>query len=290
MFKQVLDFYIRSSLHVAFCFVALSFVISGNNPSSVSAPLFYVLQFCLVLCAYNFMKYGDLVRIGRDFRFKLPVVALTVCVAVVGFVLLIPEFTHIYGFLTALIILGLLYTFPFIFGKNLRSFVFLKLPIVALSWTILIAAYINNTELAALRKYVGSTFCCFCNYDRFVWIDEQLAFLALGIFFFVFALCIPFEIRDIKYDKTHIQTLPQVLGLKRTKLLGYVSVIFALLFFNTYYNASPFALDLGLTHLYLICVVTCLSIYYANTAKSDYYASLFVEAIPVLWLVFYFIL
>jgi hypothetical protein len=105
----------------------------------------------------------------------------------------------------------------------------------------------------------------------------------LKIFILVLALCIPFEIRDLKYDEESLHTLPQVLGVKLSKRIGLLLCAF--------YLAGIFY-DLNLVEQFniiesVMVLIIGLFIWFSDKFKTDYYASFFVEAIPVLWLVLY---
>jgi len=95
----------------------------------------------------------------------------------------------------------------------------------------------------------------------------------------ILALMIPFEIRDLNYDALALNTLPQVLGIKKTKLLGLALLMgFVVLEF--------FLLKQDNGAILISCflgLITAFSILKASTRQSKYYASFFVEGIPVLW-------
>lgn len=289
--KTILDFYIRSSLHVAVCFVALAMVYTVNTYSTSESLRFNLLQFCLVICAYNFIKYFSLIIKGKPFKYKTGIIGVSIVAGIGSLILLIPEFSFIYAFILSAIILVVLYTLPLILGKNLRSFTILKLPIIALCWAILTAAFLSGSYLEVLRENVplGLTIC-FGNLHSFLKMDISILYLWTSLFFFVQALCIPFEIRDIKYDQRITDNLAKVLGVFKIKLLGYLFLVFSFLFLNLYWNWSMFLVTpYGLIEI-IVFAITALSIYFSDKVKSDYYASFFVEAIPVLWLGLYWVL
>ena len=99
----------------------------------------------------------------------------------------------------------------------------------------------------------------------------------------IFVLILIFEIIDLAQDDPHLQTVPQQIGLKQTKILGYVLlVIFCVLAFfarNINSEFSFFPLQL----MFVIAIVTALFLAFANENRSKYYTSFWVESVPILW-------
>ena len=87
-------------------------------------------------------------------------------------------------------------------------------------------------------------------------------------------------IRDLKYDPPGLNTLPQKYGVARTKILGaYLVVVF---FISIYLKDTISTIDiLSKGALFLILAIL---IYVTKKNQSKYFASFWVEAIPVVWL------
>ena len=106
-------------------------------------------------------------------------------------------------------------------------------------------------------------------------------------FILVFVLILIFEIIDLAKDDPHLQTVPQQIGTKRTKILGYVLLMIfcGLEFFNSNANANfnfqflPFQLVL----IFAIAILIALFLFFVNEKKSKYYTSFWVESIPIIW-------
>lgn len=99
-----------------------------------------------------------------------------------------------------LIIVSLFYAVKMSNSKALRDISFVKIVLISLSWTVvsvLIPAYVNE---AIFLKEVGYLF-------------------ALN-FTYIFALVIPFDIRDIPFDEPQKKTIPQLLGVDSAKYLS----------------------------------------------------------------------
>jgi 4-hydroxybenzoate polyprenyltransferase len=51
-------------------------------------------------------------------------------------------------------------------------------------------------------------------------LDADVIITFVQVFLLVVVLMIPFEIRDLNYDKFTLKTLPQLFGVRKTKILG----------------------------------------------------------------------
>ncbi|MGB3591904.1 MAG: hypothetical protein WBA16_09510 [Nonlabens sp.] len=104
----------------------------------------------------------------------------------------------------------------------------------------------------------------------------------IQLFLFVIALCIPFEIRDLKYDAVELKTLPQTIGVPASKFMGIILCIICLsLEIVSIYKLPESPHYLPGT---LIYVTTGVMIYYSSEKKPDYYAGLLVESLPLIYL------
>ena len=101
-------------------------------------------------------------------------------------------------------------------------------------------------------------------------------------FMLVLALIIPFEIRDLTYDSAALGTLPQVLGIKKTKLFG-LSMVLGCVILEVLKTETFSAYSIV---QYCILLITAFAILKSSTKQSSYYASFFVEGIPILWAIF----
>ena len=279
--KSILDFYIRSSLHVAVCFVALSMVY--NESYGFYVPLGYsVFLFCAAVAGYDLIKYGW-IWFQNHWKINLSIKIITVVAAVVALITSLALTMSVYAWVLLLLgtVINLLYILPVWKGKGLRYNPFFKIFSVAIVWAVLIIGIPQFIYFDAYLK--PSIFWEF----RWGFEPSQLIDLhTLKIFTLVIALCIPFEIRDLKYDDENLKTLPQVLGVKISKIIGVALCVFYLMIIG-YGNSRGLLLY---SHEIIMIVITATAIWFSDKFKSDYYASFFVEAIPVLWLGLYYLL
>ncbi|WP_124979721.1 UbiA prenyltransferase family protein [Nonlabens xiamenensis] len=267
--KHILDFYLRSSLHVALCFVALFLICNQDrySPVGIEVPL---LLFCGALLGYNLIKYGRLVLDGSQFRYRLPILLLSVMAVVVAGYLFLEESFEAQLILLGSALLGVLYAFPLPRHRNFRQVPWIKLVIVALAWSLLIICYPNFSTHGEMSSTTGGEVSS-------LWMS-LVDFIQLMLL--VMALCIPFEIRDLKYDAPQLRTVPQVIGTRNAKILG---VAWCVLYIVIEYFQLGWPSDVEHQLTYLMLGVIALAIWRADQFKSDYYASFFVEAIPALW-------
>lgn len=87
--------------------------------------------------------------------------------------------------------------------------------------------------------------------------------------FYITALVLPFDIRDMKQDD--VTTFPQIIGVQNTKYLAYVMVFVATLIsvFNLEFNYS--------LSLFLTSIFTFILIYFSENTNRDAYFSFWVE-------------
>lgn len=98
--------------------------------------------------------------------------------------------------------------------------------------------------------------------------------------FFITALVLPFDIRDMKSDTVY--TFPQLIGVQKTKYFAYF-LVFLSLMISIFYLKTNFAFAFFLTSL-----VTFILIYFSENENKDSYFSFWVEScsgMPLLFLI-----
>ncbi|MEH6761425.1 hypothetical protein [Maribacter arcticus] len=143
--------------------------------------------------------------------------------------------------------------------KNFRSLSGLKILIVATVWagTTVILPAISQLEVITWNVKVES-------FQRFM---------------LVLVLLVPFEIRDLKYDSVALKTLPQRVGVKGAKIIGYSwSIIF---YAATFLKTNLDFISVGVNTILLLVLLGIILITELNQKK--YFSSFWVEAIPLFW-------
>jgi len=266
--KRLFDFYINSSLHVAVA--VLSFCILTAYESNLNLTTdFYVSIFCASVLGYNFVKYFGLAKFYyRSLTTRLKYIQWVSVFSLIGLGYTFYLLQNTSQLL--LVVLGLitfLYAIPLGIKtpKNLRSIGGVKIYVIAIVWVM------TSVVLPLLEAQEVFT------------VDHYL--ILLQRIFIVIALMLPFEIRDLEIDELHLSTIPQKLGVKYTKIIGYALLGDAVLmeFFKGQFSQNRF--------LVLLFSAAILALMLANSKKrrSRYYTAFWVEAIPVFSLLLVFV-
>jgi len=274
LLKSILDFYIRSSLHVAVCFVALMKVYHYYTFIVLDIEIL-IIAFCFVIIGYNFIKYASIVLKKRDFRFKNGIITITVLAAITSLYLLLFENVNTYIIIVCAGLLSLFYVIPIYHKKSLRLISIIKVITVVAVWFLVIVVTPVYSEYANVFQLN-----CFGFASPILlnWVPYFIK--SIGLFLFIFCLCIPFEIRDLKYDDLSLKTIPQIIGVKKTKYLGVIFLFISFSIHHYYIHYESFYYFIPV----FIIGFTGILIWFSDKFKSDYYASFFVEAVPLLWL------
>ncbi|SHJ43809.1 UbiA prenyltransferase family protein [Flavobacterium haoranii] len=262
-FYKLLDFYIESSLHVAFAVYALIRITFLKLNLAYDEPVAY-FGFYGTIVGYNFIKYDELVRVRRvalSKRFKAIIGLSFICFWITLYYFWqLETITKLLGI--GALFLTVLYTIPFIPNKsNMRNWSGIKIFLVAVAWVAV------TVWLPVINAHYP--------------IDILVVLKSLQRFILVFVLMLIFEIVDLQFDDLYLKTIPQQLGEKKTKFLAYILlVVFILLDLLK----PEFTLKVFLINL-VFSIILGLFTYYASKKRNKYYTSFWVESLPVFWLV-----
>ena len=268
MFKKVLEFYINSSIHVALAVVAFSLITYFNFKIPIDGNLLLFIFFGTIT-GYNFIKYAGIAKFNH-YSLSYNLRAIQVLSFLAFTCLIITMFFQSKEVLFTSGILGfftLLYAFPLsVNHSNLRGIPGLKIYIIAfvVAGVTVILPLLNADDFPA-RNHIIDFF--------------QRCIIAV-------VLILPFEIRDMDKDTTQLGTIPQKLGVSRTKLLGYIltCVVFLIEFLK---RDIHLAYTISLMFLGIIAIVFLKK---SSVDQGEYYASFWVEAAPWFWLgIFYLV-
>ena len=266
-FKSFLDFYISSSIHVALSVFALSWLTLLEFDLPYDGDVLYFVFFASIT-GYNFVKFFGLTKFHhRSLASWLKVIQVfsLFCFLMMGYYALQLELNtimviSIFALITFLYAMPLLPKRLFVDqSKQLRSISGLKVYIIALVWAGV------TVGLPLLNA----------NYH----FDQAIILMGVQRFLFVLALMLPFEIRDLKYDSLKLATIPQQIGLIRTKQLGVLLLVGFVVLDCIQYFADVKSLLI----LISIAVITAAFIVFSKVEQSVYYSGFFVESIPIVW-------
>lgn len=262
--KQVLNFYINASIHVAFAVYAFlritEFYCNILNQERYNYFLFFG-----TITGYNFVKYAGVAKLhytSLTSNLKSIQIFSFLCfLAMCYYAYFIQIQTLLYCL--PLAVLTVLYAVPFLSGfhKSLRQISYLKIVIVAFVW----AGFTVAIPLLTIEKQVSVNALLFF-FQRFL---------------LVIVLILPFDIRDLTYDAISLQTIPQKIGIQKTKKLGIILVIISLvleyLLSDDNQTKTPFMLFVFALIFFLMR---------AKKQQTKYFSSFWVELLPIAWWVF----
>lgn len=274
---KITDFLVYSNIYVAIPIVCLTLQ-TGVLFNLGTEPQFLTFIYCATLFSYCFHRVfpyrkNEVRSLSErhiwvvDNKLSFTVVMIlsfTGCIASFfflknnAFYLLLPA-----GCLT------FFYTVPFIkIGGNwtsLRNLPYLKLFLIALTAsyiTVLLPWFYSNPG----RELTNSAV---------IWVSGER-------FFFLLAITIPFDLRDIKYDKeTGLKTIPLLFGAQKSIYLSYLCLF---LFMSISVIHCVFLQEHLLLVLAMIAsgVITAICVSRATPDKSEYFFSLLIEGTMIL--------
>ncbi len=265
--RKVFDFYIDGSIHVGLSCFALTRMTQHMFHINEDYWIGYFVFFGCIF-GYNFVKYEGLVRAKKNkIGGKLKLILILSFLSLLGSVFCFFQLQRLTQMVSvAVFILTLLYTLPFFPNKrNARNWAGIKIYIVALCW-------VGVTLVLPIL-------------DSGISINSDFYLKCMQRFLLIFVLILIFEIIDLAKDDPHLKTVPQQIGVKWTKKLGFVLLmIFSLLeLFNSNININFQFLPLQLVLIFAIAILVALFLAFAHEKRSKYYTSFWVESVPILW-------
>lgn len=258
--KSLFRFYINGSLHVALAICALA-GLTFLTYNLAWDGWFFLFIFSASITGYNFVKYAGYAKFHhRSLTRQLRgIQAFSFLCFILLLISLLKQSQPFILYASALGLFTLLYAVPFLpHHKNLRHIKILKIIIIAVVWALATAG------LPLLDK---------------VDFDTLSLLRILNYFVFVLAIIIPFEIRDLKFDAPNLGTLPQLIGVTKTKKIGYfLLALYLLISFQL--QLQPFALTIN----FVMALLAGAAIKYASRNQTSYYAAFWVEGLPIIWL------
>jgi len=256
--KKVFDFYIFSNIHVAiatYCLTKITLLEIGITESKTAS-----FVFLSTLLSYNLIRFVRLNTIKNWYNNW------------------ITKNTKALYFISAIGLLGTLYysiqlrfkailtLIPFALAtifyvipikkKSLRKIARLKIFLIAISWAGITVLFPLIQNYMTIR------------------ITDWITFIQRILI--VIIITLPFDIRDIEYDAKELKTLPQQIGIKKTKIIGILLLISFLIL-------ELFKSEKTIINLLIIAIISGTLLIKATKKQTKYYSAFFVEAIPILW-------
>lgn len=259
--RWIFDFYLDASIHVslaAWCLIR----VTGHTLNIPADPYLEIFLFLSMIAVYNFIKYGveaeKYIMVTRPYHKSIQVFSF-LCLAGAAYPALFLA-TEVYLGFIGIALLIFLYAFPVLPRSNkLRDWGLVKIGIVGLVWCI------STVFLPVWQARIS--------------LSWDIYLEGLQRFIFVVVWMLPFEIRDLKFDEPQLRTIPQRIGIRRTKMAGIflLALFMALIGFkdNLRINAEIIKVSVAILLLVLLEL--------SQKEQPRYYSSFLVEALPVVW-------
>ena len=226
-------------------------------------PSLILLVFFATVLSYSFQRVirhtsGNAINsirhqwVYKQIKLLFVLIAASSCLSGYLFFTLFSFYDLIY--FSPLISIALFYAVK-LFPKSLRDIPFLKIILIASSWaavTVLIPAHINQ-ELSAYGTW---------------------AIFVLN-FIYIFALVIPFDIRDLHFDEPEKKTIPQLIGLKAAKYTAIALLVLCGLLSCALLNEAVYLIP-----VYLVSIVLVLQV---NDRRKEFFYACGIDGLILLF-------
>lgn len=255
--KRVFDFILFGNIYVAFGAVCLIQSTAIQIKQQEQLVPYSFLVFFATLFVYNFQRVfykkshdGSLNSIRRIWIFKNQ---LTIKILIaIGFLGSIVTFflndLLILLYLLPLLVLSIIYFAPFV---KLRNSPWLKLLTLVFVWTMVTAVMP-------------------CLMSRFGLTGNNVLHIFVRCFFMI-AICIPFDIRDLRIDKADaVSTIPHLIGEDKARLLAFGSMVLYMILIITEYTEDMISFEVFIA-LQISAVINSVLVLKSTSRRSEYF-------------------
>ena len=252
MWKKIIEILNYSNTFIS---VSAAFLTFGlTNQIGGKGALFYsVFVFFSTLATYNFqrvLRADELIHFDSDFlnwirNNKQLIIWIILISLIFDLMIGVVYFKELKPVLLVLIIslvLSVLYVFS-LKGRSLRGITFVKMYLIAAVWTLVVGVI-----PLILQEQIS---------------NEKIIFVSAH-FFFIVGLCVPFDVRDLVYDSPTLKTLPQLVGVRWSKVISVVLV-------GIYYFLSFYLVGWSLIHLVYLLLLVLLLLNMSPKRSVSYY-------------------
>jgi 4-hydroxybenzoate polyprenyltransferase len=265
--KLIIRFFINSNFWVAFCALGLT----ASSEILLQTTNYQISQFvfCATIFTYNFQRIIR-VKKGKEHVRKNWLNKNRGGVYLLMFFAFAISAYHFLNFKSstkiAILFAGTLSVlYPFV----LRKIPFVKIFVISFVWAI------STMLLLVLENNIS--------------ISQYIIWHLVSRFLFVFAITIPFDIRDLKYDADDLKTIPLFFGFEKAKWIAIVSLFMCMIIatFQQLQNEINLSNFLALILLYFLASVL---IKKSDQNNSEMYFSFWVESLSIFSYLFLVIL
>lgn len=271
----IIKTFIYSNLFVAICVVAytqLTYTLYNLPQQNRWSVL--IMVFCFTFITYNGQRLFRLKQkvnhyrsLGERLKWVVKhqkiLTASSLIAGLIGFVSIFFINPLCWILLIPMGITSLFYVVPIpIINKSIRAINFAKIYFIALVWSLIIIGL----------PFIESSGFHF-NLTTFILAFSQC-------FIFIIAITLPFDVRDIPFDKnTNLKTIPLVLGINNTLILIQVLLSFSLIIFYFLPVSHNHLLGLLIAHV-ITMVITLLT---NKNRKELFYAAWVESTVFIMW-------
>ena len=269
--KKAIDVFLDGSFLLAIASVCLcyeTYLLLGEN---VKSPGVFPLVFFSTLFIYNYRLIGA-ENTGAIPKYFLKLFVLLIVFGMMASCVFVRP--SILLFLFPFGILSLIYNVPIVHRAEniirLREMPYLKIFLISLIWAVV--------TVMVPAKDLGI--------DIF---SHEIGIVFLRRVLFIFALALPFDIRDAQKDSLrHLKTLPVILGEKKSKLfaLGALGIYCAMDIIH-YFHITHVP-QLGIAFL-VSALVLGLLVIISSPSRSKYYFQVLLDGTLILQFLFVYI-
>ena len=259
--KKIFEYYVKASVHVALAVSSLMYI-SGQFLNIPIPKTLYFFVFFSTIPTYNMIKNSGRDRKGFSLRLPLSRTLLYLSVISAGFALyfFIRLGLNTWAGIFFLALLTAVYALPLLpRGRNLRHLGIFKILIIGWVWA---GTVVFLPILEAAHPF-----------SRDVWLEFWQRFLVILV------LMVPFEIRDLGSDPMDMMTIPQRLGIGKTRRIGLLLCV--LCFCLNFMEDELSGLELLAEGAMLLSLA--LLLVFLPRQQGTYFASFWVEAFPIFW-------
>ena len=264
----ILDFYLYSSIHIALAatllilqtYLLLDIDIDYHYLAFIFSSTVFLYALHNILGVFTPQEEVIRDKLETIRRLRVLLVAMIIVFGLISvytfFNLTIDEIIAIVFFA----FISVWYVIP-LFGKRLRDYPIIKIFLVALVWAAI------STLIPFYKSDVGLTT------RILVFIEKYL---------FVFAIAIPFDIRDIEFDCSRkVKTIPNKFGIKKSIIFAVSALAFSILITIYLIETNTYQFNRGLAVIigYLFTIYIVIN---SGNKKSDYYFTGIVDGLPIL--------
>ena len=262
--KSFFRFLIFSNILVAFCVLALALsteILLGIQVNyKISQFVFFATLF-----AYNFQRVVRIKKgknhIRKEWlnRHKIAIYSLMLLGGLMSAYLFFEFQTSTQ---IAIVVSGVLSVgYPF----GLRKIPGSKIFIIALVWTI------STMLLVLLENQIP--------------LSQNITLHLLARFLLIFAITIPFDIRDLNFDNKELRTIPLVFGALKARIIA-ISALFFCAIIAVFQHINEDINLPNLLALILLYFVSSIFIAKSDVSKREMYFSFWVESLSILGYIF----